>query len=38
MSDQELKQYFFQHQDEDSFHAYIDRRSLRKEFSWKPGS
>ncbi len=29
MSDQELKQYFFQHRDEDSFHAYMDRRSLR---------
>jgi len=29
MSDQELKQYFFQHRDEDSFHAYMDRKSLR---------
>ena len=29
MSDQELKQYFFQHRDEDSFHAYMERRSLR---------
>ena len=29
MSDQELKQYFFQHRDEDSFHAYMDRRSLK---------
>ncbi len=29
MSDQELKQYFLQHRDEDSFHAYMDRRSLR---------
>jgi hypothetical protein len=29
MSDRELKQYFFQHRDEDSFHAYMDRRSLR---------
>ncbi len=29
MSDQELKQYFFQHRDEDSFHAYMDQRSLR---------
>ncbi len=29
MSDQELKEYFFQHRDEDSFHAYMDRRSSR---------
>ena len=29
MSDQELKQYFFQHRDEDSFHAYMDRKFLR---------
>jgi hypothetical protein len=29
MSDQELKQYFLQHRDDDSFHAYMDRRSLR---------
>ncbi len=29
MSDQELKQYFLQHRDENSFHAYMDRRSLR---------
>ena len=29
MSDQELKQYFLKHRDEESFHAYMDRRSLR---------
>lgn len=29
MSDVELRQYFLQHRDEESFHAYMDRRAAR---------
>lgn len=30
MSDQELKQYFFKHRDEESFQAYMERKSYRQ--------
>lgn len=29
MTDQELKRYFLKHRDEESFHAYMDRRYAR---------
>ena len=29
MSDEELKRYFLEHRDDESFHAYMDRRYAR---------
>ena len=29
MTDAELRQYFLQHRDDESFHAYMDRRAAR---------
>lgn len=29
MTDAELKQYFLEHRDDESFHAYMDRRASR---------
>lgn len=29
MTDQELKRYFLKHRDDESFHAYMDRRYAR---------
>lgn len=29
MTDAELRQYFLQHRDDESFHAYMDRRQAR---------